>query len=112
MEFNAQHCPPDMLHLKKGIISKLITQVVDWTIAQRREEDLLAEMKRHKIPFVYVFRIRELDLILCFKNPCYLFVNNYIFNNTCLQFIARLYQEERSDGSSSSVKWTCQTFTI
>ena len=50
--FGADQCPPDMLHMKKGIISKLVNQVVDWTILQHREEALMSEMKKHKIPFV------------------------------------------------------------
>ena len=52
LPFGAQHCPPDLLHMKKGIISKLLNQVVDWTLLQYREEALLSEMKKHKIPFV------------------------------------------------------------
>ena len=55
MHFDCNKCPPDMLHLKKGIISKLVSQVVDWTVTQGKEEVLLQEMKKHKIPFVYVF---------------------------------------------------------
>ena len=52
MQINAAQCPPDMLHLQKGIISKLVSQLVDWTITQRKEQQLLAQMKIHKIPFV------------------------------------------------------------
>ena len=29
LPLDAEQCPPDMLHLKKGIISKLLNQVVD-----------------------------------------------------------------------------------
>ena len=54
-EINAENCPPDMLHMKKGIITKLVNQLVDWTLTQGKEEDLMAEMKHHKIPFVYVY---------------------------------------------------------
>ena len=53
LPFDAEQSPPDMLHLKKGIISKLLNQVVDWTLLQHREDCLLSEMKRHKIPFMY-----------------------------------------------------------
>ena len=53
--FTADQRPPDMLHMKKGIISKLINQVVDWTLLHHREEALIGEMKKHKIPFVYIF---------------------------------------------------------
>ena len=52
LPLDAEQCPPDMLHLKKGIISKLLNQVVDWTLLQHREEFLISEMKKHKIPFV------------------------------------------------------------
>ena len=52
LSFDAHQCPPDMLHLKKGIISKLVNQVVEWSIVQKRENALQAEMKKHKIPFV------------------------------------------------------------
>ena len=48
------HCPPDMLHMKKGIISKLLNQVVEWVVLQGREESLMNEMKVNKIPFRYV----------------------------------------------------------
>ena len=52
MPFDAEQYPPDMLHLKEGIILKLVNQVVDWTMIQHREKDLVAEMKRNRIPFV------------------------------------------------------------
>ena len=55
MEIDANCCPPDMLHLKKGIISKLINQLVDWTMTQNKEEALMKQMKEHKIPFVYMY---------------------------------------------------------
>ena len=54
MALDAENSPPDMLHLKKGIISKLVNQLVDWTLLQHREEALLSEMRKHRIPFVYV----------------------------------------------------------
>ena len=50
--FPADQGPPDMLHLKKGIISKLVNQLVDWSLLQHREEDLLCKMRNHKIPFM------------------------------------------------------------
>ena len=46
-------CIPDLLHMKKGIISKLLNQLVDWVILQGKEQQLLGEMKRHRIPFRY-----------------------------------------------------------
>ena len=52
MSFDANTCPPDMLHLKKGIISKLISQLVDWSVIQGRENVLLRQMRDNKIPFV------------------------------------------------------------
>ena len=54
MPLNCEHYPPDMLHLKKGIISKLVNQLVDWSLIQGRQQQLLQEMKSHKIPFVSV----------------------------------------------------------
>ena len=51
MQIDAKSCPPDILHMKKGIISKLMNQVVDWVILQGKEEALLGQMKEHKIPF-------------------------------------------------------------
>ena len=51
LKVDASSCPPDMLHMKKGIISKLVNQLVNWAIVQKREEKLMAEMKRHKIHF-------------------------------------------------------------
>ena len=56
LSFDSEQCPPDMLHLKKGIISKLVNQLVDWAIVQRKEDALLAEMRKNKIPFVSVFQ--------------------------------------------------------
>ena len=44
-------CPPDMLHMKKGIISKLLNQVVDWIVIQGNEKKLMSQMQDHKIPF-------------------------------------------------------------
>ena len=52
MKFDCDHYPPDMLHMKKGIISKLVDQLVDWTVIQGKEKSLVEEMKKHKIPFV------------------------------------------------------------
>ena len=34
LHFDCTQFPPDMLHLKKGIISKLVNQLVDWAISQ------------------------------------------------------------------------------
>ena len=50
MTFDAETCLPDMLHMKK--VTKLINQLVDWSILQKKEEVLINEMKFHKIPFV------------------------------------------------------------
>ena len=58
--FEAEQCPPDMLQMKKGIIMKLVNQVVDWAIVQNREEALLFEIKRHKIPYVYVLSVNKI----------------------------------------------------
>ena len=44
-------CPPDLLHMKKGIISKLLNQLVDWVVLQGKEKELIDQMKHHKIPF-------------------------------------------------------------
>ena len=52
LPFPVHHYPPDMLHLKKGIISKLVNQLVEWSILQGREQYLMSEMKKHSIPFV------------------------------------------------------------
>ena len=48
------NCPPDILHMKKGIILKLLNQVVDWVVIQGKERMLMEQMKEHKIPFMYV----------------------------------------------------------
>ena len=52
LPFDCENYMPDMLHMKKGIITKLVNQLVDWTLIQKREEALMSEMKKHKIPFV------------------------------------------------------------
>ena len=44
-------CLPDLLHMKKGIISKLLNQLVDWVVLQGKEKQLIQQMKEHKIPF-------------------------------------------------------------
>ena len=54
MNVEPTDCPPDILHLKKGIITKLINQVVNWVTVQGKEAKLLKEMKDNKIPFTYV----------------------------------------------------------
>ena len=51
MELEPTSCPPDILHMKKGIITKLMNQVVDWAILQGKEDKLILQMKEHKIPF-------------------------------------------------------------
>ena len=45
-------CPPDLLHMKKGIISKLLNQLVDWVVVQGKEKELVDQMKQHRIPFM------------------------------------------------------------
>ena len=52
VQFDEENYIPDMLHMKKGIISKLVNQLVEWTIVQHKEDALMMEMKWHKIPFV------------------------------------------------------------
>ena len=51
LHVDATSCPPDLLHLKKGIISKLLTQLVDWTVLQGREQALMQQIKAAKIHF-------------------------------------------------------------
>ena len=65
MPFNAESCPPDMLHMKKGIITKLINQLVDWSVLQKKEEVLTNQMKIHKIPFVCVLTDFFILTIIC-----------------------------------------------
>ena len=51
LHVDSSSCPPDILHMKKGIISKLINQLVNWAVVQKREDKLMTEMKRNKIYF-------------------------------------------------------------
>ena len=52
MDIEPTCCPPDILHIKKkGIISKLLNQVLNWVILQGKEEKLIGQMKEHRIPF-------------------------------------------------------------
>ena len=51
LNLEPEFCPPDILHMKKGIISKLLNQVVDWVVLQGKEKELISQMKEHKIPF-------------------------------------------------------------
>ena len=52
MKLEPTSSPPDLLHMKKGIISKLLNQLVDWVVIQGKEKQLLDQMKKHKIPFM------------------------------------------------------------
>ena len=49
-----QNSPPDVLHMKKAIITKMLNQVVDWVILQGKEEELLKQMRQNKIPFRFI----------------------------------------------------------
>ena len=60
MQLEPTSCPPDLLHMKKAIITKLMNQVVDWVILQGKEEQLIAQMKEHRIPFMYVLPLTVL----------------------------------------------------
>ena len=51
IKIEPEFCPPDILHMKKGIITKLINQLVEWSLQQGRENKLVQEMKSKKIPF-------------------------------------------------------------
>ena len=51
IKVDASSCPPDMLHLKKGLITKLLNQVVDWSVIQGNEDKIIDQMREHKIPF-------------------------------------------------------------
>ena len=51
LQVDSTCCPPDILHMKKGIISKLVNQLVNWAIVQNREDKLIDEMTRNKIHF-------------------------------------------------------------
>ena len=51
LQVDASCCPPDVLHMKKGIVTKLVNQLVNWAVVQNREHLLLAEIKKHKIHF-------------------------------------------------------------
>ena len=54
MNIEPSYCPPDILLIKKGIITKLVNQLVDWTLVQGNEKKLIEEMKKNRIPFMYV----------------------------------------------------------
>ena len=51
LQIEPTSCPLDLLHMKKGIISKLLNQLVDWVVLQGKEKQLIQQMKQHKIPF-------------------------------------------------------------
>ena len=42
MQIEPTQCPPDLLHMKKKNITKLLNQVVDWVIIQGKEHKLVA----------------------------------------------------------------------
>ena len=51
IKIEPQNCPPDILHMKKAIITKMLNQIVDWVLLQGKEEELLNQMRQNKIPF-------------------------------------------------------------
>ena len=69
LEVDASCCPPDILHMKKGIISKLVNQLVNWCVVQKRETQLLDEMKRHKIHFRYGGTVRHNSFYIEWPKP-------------------------------------------
>ena len=42
-------CPPDILHMKKRIISRQINQVLEWVICQGKTEQFQNELKSKNI---------------------------------------------------------------
>ena len=64
LQVDSSSCPPDILHMKKGIISKLVNQLVNWSIVQHREDKLLQEMKRNKIHFRYSSALKYFHTVI------------------------------------------------
>ena len=95
MNLEPTSCPPDFLHMKKGIITKLINQIVDWVILQGKEEKLIGQMKEHRIPFTYVDVLAKFTLRLCL-----------VLLNKLYRLFLSLYREENNDGTNSGVKWS------
>ena len=53
LKLDAINFPPDMLHMRKAIYSKLLDQIVEFAIGQQKEEKLVEEMNRIGIKFMY-----------------------------------------------------------
>ena len=51
LHIDAIDCPPDILHMRKAIYSKLLDQIVTFSICQKRQDALLAEMERIAVKF-------------------------------------------------------------
>ena len=98
IKLDATSCPPNMLHLKKGLITKLMNQIVDWSVIQGNEHKIIDQMRQHKIPFTYDIRLLLLSILLQTTNICSQWHWFLYFS---------LYKEERIDGSHSGLKWSC-----
>ena len=53
LNLDAIDCPPDILHMRKAIYSKLLDQVVLFAISQKHQYKLIQEMERIGINFRY-----------------------------------------------------------
>ena len=54
LHIDAIDCPPDILHMRKAVYSKLLDQIVTFSIAQKHQDKLLQEMARIGINFRYI----------------------------------------------------------
>ena len=54
LHIDAIDCPPDILHMRKAIYTKLFDQVVTFSICQKRQKNLILELERIGIKFRYL----------------------------------------------------------
>ena len=54
LHIDAINCPPDILHMRKAVYTKLLDQVVMFCICQKRQNDLIKEMERIGVKFRYI----------------------------------------------------------
>ena len=55
LHIDAIDCPPDILHMRKAVYSKLLDQIVTFSIMQKHHEKVVQEMTRIGINFRLVW---------------------------------------------------------
>ena len=73
LHVDAIDCPPDILHMRKAVYTKLLDQIVTFSIAQKHQDKLLQEMTRIGINFRYNIEFPNIFFV-CFYDLSYAFI--------------------------------------